>query len=85
MNTMMIDSATVYSTSTEGGADFTGLSAELVSELRLNAPAGASSMWEDQDWCFVCQRPTDHWGEHDDLVEEGKASYDPTYGVVYSS
>lgn len=83
MNTM-IASTTVYSTTTEGGADYTGLSAELVSELRLDAPEGHSA-WEDQDWCFVCSRPTDHRGEHDDLLEEGKASYDSLYGVVYSS
>lgn len=20
----------------------------------------------DEDWCFICSRPTDHFGEHDD-------------------
>ena len=28
-----------------------------------------------EPFCFVCGRCTDHWGEHDDLVEAGKAEY----------
>lgn len=26
-------------------------------------------------YCFICSRCTDHWGEHDDLVEAGLAEY----------
>lgn len=26
--------------------------------------------------CFVCGRHTDHWGEHDDMVEAGTARYE---------
>ena len=36
------------------------------------------------DFCFVCNRPTDHRAEHDDLVEAGLASYDPEEGIVRS-
>lgn len=27
------------------------------------------------EYCFVCNRVTDHWGEHDALVEVGLARY----------
>lgn len=34
-----------------------------------------------EHYCFVCLRPTDHVGDHDDLVAAGKASYERTpYG-----
>ena len=29
----------------------------------------------DDPHCFVCGRHTDHFGEHDDLVESGEAVY----------
>lgn len=29
----------------------------------------------EQDWCGVCGRPTDHFAEHDGLVEAGLAEY----------
>jgi hypothetical protein len=29
----------------------------------------------DDPHCFVCGRHTDHFGEHDDLVDAGKAVY----------
>jgi hypothetical protein len=28
------------------------------------------------DYCFVCNRPTDHFAEHDALVMAGLATYD---------
>lgn len=31
--------------------------------------------FDDEPFCFVCGRSTDHVAEHDDLVEEGKAMY----------
>jgi hypothetical protein len=37
----------------------------------------------DDPHCFVCGRHTDHWGEHDDLVDAGLATYGPD-GSVYS-
>lgn len=33
-------------------------------------------------FCFVCGRCTDHWGEHDDLVEAGMADYKLDGSVV---
>ena len=30
------------------------------------------------EFCFVCCRSTNHIGEHDDLVEQGLASYEVT-------
>lgn len=32
---------------------------------------------EHEPHCFVCSRHTDHWGEHDDMVEAGTAYYTP--------
>lgn len=37
---------------------------------------------DDDPHCFVCSRHTDHWGEHDDLVDAGLATYGPD-GSVY--
>jgi hypothetical protein len=37
---------------------------------------------EDDPHCFVCGRHTDHFAEHDDLVEQGKARYGED-GSVY--
>ena len=31
--------------------------------------------WDDEEYCFVCSRCTDHVGEHDDLIETGVAEY----------
>jgi hypothetical protein len=33
-------------------------------------------------FCFVCRRCTDHFAEHDDLVEAGLAVYDEDSGDV---
>lgn len=33
-------------------------------------------------YCFVCNRPTDHFGEHNALVEEGLAEYRKDGSVV---
>lgn len=32
---------------------------------------------EHEPHCFVCKRHTDHYAEHDNLVEQGKAYYTP--------
>lgn len=41
-------------------------------------------MYDDTDpFCFVCSRCTDHFGEHDALVEAGLAAYDTESGSVY--
>ena len=48
----------------------------------LTAPLATQRML--MDFCFVCNRPTDHRAEHDDLVEAGLASYDPEEGIVRS-
>jgi len=31
--------------------------------------------FDDEPFCFICNRATDHFAEHDDLVEQGKAMY----------
>lgn len=38
--------------------------------------AGGADPYENDDWCGVCSRATDHTGEHDELVEAGLASYE---------
>lgn len=86
--------STVYSTTSgEKTASFEALSLELRYELGL--PTDEDSRGDDfyhdlsdydyymNEWCFVCSRPTDHRGEHDDLVEQGLASYDDTYPMVH--
>lgn len=71
----------IYSTSTDGAPIVGDLDSDLRYELgfsseELESPA---SFYDESDfyneWCFVCSRPTDHRGEHDDLVEQGLASY----------
>lgn len=49
-----------------------------------SAPVDPSPVggYDDEAHCFVCGRHTDHWGEHDDLVEAGKARYEDN-GSVY--
>lgn len=37
---------------------------------------------EDDPHCFVCHRHTDHYAEHDDMVEAGTARYGED-GSVY--
>lgn len=37
---------------------------------------------EDDPHCFVCGRHTDHYAEHDDMVEKGTARYGED-GSVY--
>lgn len=71
----------IYSTST-GGAPLVGdLDPDLLNELgfRSEELERPDSFYDESDfyneWCFVCSRPTDHRGEHDDLVEQGLASY----------
>lgn len=81
---------TVYSTSTTGEVSFAELSLDLRAELGISVEERDSfnPFYDESDyydeWCFVCGRPTDHRAEHDDLVEQGLASYDRTSGIVYS-
>lgn len=92
----LMTNSTVYSTTSgERTASFEALSPELRYELGL--PTDEDSRDEDfyhdlsdydhyyymNEWCFVCSRPTDHRGEHDDLVDQGLASYDDTYPMVH--
>lgn len=82
---------TVYSTSTTEGVSFSELSSALRVELGIAEEErdGFNPFYDESDyydeWCFVCSRPTDHRAEHDDLVEQGLASYDRTSGIVYSN
>jgi hypothetical protein len=49
-----------------------------IADLLRPAPAYAR-----EPFCFVCNRCTDHFAEHDDLVEAGQAFYAED-GTVYS-
>lgn len=71
----------VYSTTTGEENSFAQLSTEMVEKLGLAAPRLAEL--PEYEFCFVCSRATDHRGEHDDLVEEGKARYDEEFPMVY--
>lgn len=87
----MTNSTVFSTTSGETKPAFEALSFDLRYELGL--PTEESSQHHDYDydesdyydWCFVCSRPTDHRGEHDDLVEAGLASYDSHLGMVHSA
>lgn len=79
-----------YSTTTAEKPVLGEISTDLLYELGLQEasepdfdPSWAESDLYDE-WCFVCSRPTDHRGEHDDLVAQGLASYDPKLPMVYS-
>jgi len=41
--------------------------------LMQNDPS--SDPYDYEPYCFVCNRSTDHFAEHDDLVEAGLAEY----------
>ena len=49
-----------------------------------DAPADAGG-WDDEPHCFVCGRHTDHFAEHDDLVEQGLAEYRDDGSVVWTA
>lgn len=82
-------STTVYSIGTDGKASYDELDLDTRYELGLSTQESSEGyMFYDEsdyydEWCFVCSRPTDHRGEHDDLVISGRASYDPLLGMVY--
>ena len=66
----MMNSTEVYSTATAEVPRLGALSTELSYELGFGAQAvGPVEQWDSYDpygdWCAVCKRPTDHWGEHD--------------------
>lgn len=68
-----MSSILAYSTSTDGVV-VDNMPKEVVPMLAL--------VEEPDPHCFVCQRHTDHWGEHDDMVEAGTARYGSD-GSVY--
>lgn len=77
----MTTSNAVYSTTTGEDNGFDQLSSEMLDKLGLDASPLADI--EEYEFCFVCSRATDHRGEHDDLVEQGKARYDENFPMVY--
>jgi hypothetical protein len=83
---LMTNSTPFYTSETgKGGSIAEDLSADLLSTLGFSAEQLTSE--EDaflEEWCHVCGRPTDHRGEHDDLVEANLAAYSSTEGVVYN-
>ena len=44
------------------------------------------NVWDDEDdpHCFICKRHTDHFAEHDDLVEKGYARYEEDGSVTWT-
>ena len=51
-------------------------------QVRRDSQDEQASQIDDDPFCFVCGRNTDHFAEHDDLVETGKARYGDN-GNVY--
>lgn len=49
--------------------------ADHAANVRYPAPAPVAYTVEDDPHCFVCHRHTDHFAEHDGLVEAGLATY----------
>jgi hypothetical protein len=45
---------------------------------------GWTGIVEDDAHCFVCSRHTDHFAEHDDLVEQGFARYEDDGSVTWT-
>lgn len=74
-----------YTTST-GASPIMDLSSELAEKLQFTIE-GHTVTEEDiyamDVWCQICQRPTSHVDEHDDLVEKGLAFYAYHSGGVY--
>lgn len=52
------------------------------SETGAVRPEPVVAVVEDEAHCFVCGRHTDHFAEHDDMVEKGFATYGED-GSVY--
>jgi hypothetical protein len=70
-------SSLAYSTSTDGT-----IVDNTVPEVAPTMDYSAMDEYLSDPHCFVCQRHTDHWGEHDDMVEAGTARYEDN-GSVY--
>lgn len=52
--------------------------ADHAADVRHTRPTGhrfIAPVEVDDAHCFVCGKHTDHWGEHDELVEAGLATY----------
>lgn len=80
-------STILYSTSTGTGSSYGELTEELAEQVQLFSENYRTDFDEADlydSWCYVCSRPTDHRGEHDDLVVEGRARYDERFEIVYS-
>lgn len=59
--------------------------ADHAADVRHTRPTGhrfIAPVEADDPHCFVCHRHTDHWGEHDEIVEAGLAAY-AADGSVY--
>lgn len=69
-------STLVYTTTTAAEAEW----GEIVARDELRDLMADE---EADPHCFVCGRHTDHFAEHDDLVEAGLASYDLADGTVH--
>lgn len=72
----------VYSTTTGSAPVDHRLEGDALSidNDRYHGPQSLESRGiEPEPFCFVCGRATDHFAEHDDLVEAGLATYDGVY------
>lgn len=68
-----MSSILAYSTSTDG---------VVVDNMPEEVVPVLAWVEEPDPHCFVCQRHTDHFAEHDDMVEAGTARYGED-GSVY--
>lgn len=55
-----------------------------VTFTRIENPRQAFAVMEDDPHCFVCGRHTDHFAEHDNLVEAGYAQYEDDGSVTWT-
>jgi hypothetical protein len=54
------------------------------SETGVVRPEPVMAVVEDDAHCFICGRHTDHFAEHDNLVEAGYARYEDDGSVTWT-
>jgi hypothetical protein len=69
------EGTTTMSTSTLAYSSSTGTGTTYIAPEHDTTPA-AVSFYEDDEYCSVCGRCTNHVGEHEDLVAAGLAEYE---------
>lgn len=61
---------------------YSSMTGDAPADMFFSADLPAVVTYEDDAYCFVCGRCTDHAGEHDDLVAAGMAAYEANGSVV---